>query len=795
AVEERMEGAGAALAGSRKHQADPVAVGRKVHLAAEDGLRLGEEQERAVRHVTEGWDLTLVVGYAGTGKSAMLGVARKVWEAQGYQVRGAALSGIAAEGLEAGSGIKSRTLASLEWGWKEGREADRLTSRDVLVVDEAGMVGSRQMERVLAQAREAGAKVVLVGDPEQLQAIEAGAAFRALAERHGAAEIAEVRRQRVEWQRDATRELATGRTGTALDRYAAAGMVVGHATQDEARAAVVAGWARERQESPSESRIMLAHTRADVAALNALARERLREAGELGPERVVATERGERAMAAGDRVMFLRNERALGAGPGGLGGVAVKNGTLGTVLVVEAGGERLTVALDGAGGPAGKRDVVTFYLRDYGHLDHGYAATVHKAQGVTVDRAHVLAGTGMDRHMAYVALTRHREGVSLHWAAEAVGSREGLARTLSRERAKDTILDYGAAFAERRGLHPLAPRSEIVVRRSGGPARPRRRAAELGAEARASAAEARREFGAAAAEIAPAPLLPVHRDPQGRDSLGRGTTPADLAAAADVHPWILRHAADRQGWLYGAYREPDEAGRRLSGLIRREGSDLARAAAVLAGEGPEMLGALRGRNGWFAGQAAKDERVRAVSAAQAIGRSLRQEAKDRERAMREHAALVEGQRKRDAVEVPGLSRAAWEAVRAVEAAPREGSGAPGSAGEESWQRLARERAAVAEVWAREVVAKPSVTAELRVFAEAAGRRLGSDVEGVLRRAEAERGAPEEERPREGLAGVARALSTERAGRSAYEDRQRAVERQREAEQERLGLRQGRGMRM
>ncbi len=123
-------------------------------------------------------------------------------------MRGAALSGIAAEGLEAGAGIASRTLASLEFAWKDGR--DQLTARDVLVVDEAGMIGSRQMERVLSAAQAAGAKVVLVGDPEQLQAIEAGAAFRALAERHGAAEITTVRRQREDWQREATRELATG---------------------------------------------------------------------------------------------------------------------------------------------------------------------------------------------------------------------------------------------------------------------------------------------------------------------------------------------------------------------------------------------------------------------------------------------------------------------------------------------------------------------------------------------------------------------------------------------------------
>ena len=469
-----------------------------------DNLTVCYQSRPAVHHVTAGRDLALVVGYAGTGKSAMLGVARVAWEAAGYRVRGAALSGIAAEGLEGGSGIESRTLASLEWGWKEGR--DQLTARDVLVVDEAGMVGSRQMERVLSHAREAGAKVVLVGDPEQLQAIEAGAAFRALAERHGAAEIGTVRRQRADWQRDATRELATARTADALGRYEAAGMVQGHGTQDEARAALVAGWAAERHQSPQQSQVMLAYTRADVAELNGLARDRLRAAGELGEDHQVETERGQRAMARGDRLMFLRNERGLGAGPGRHGGVAVKNGTLGTVLAVESGGERLTVRLDGPGQEGKDAPVVTFYTRDYAHLDHGYAATVHKAQGVTVDRAHVLASAHMDRHAAYVALTRHREGVALHWSAEAVGDRAGLGRTLGRERAKDTSLDYGGperAYAERRGLDPLRPESEIVVQRPG----PRPDVARGPEQAPPAPRSAARPAASAAAVPAPGPEL------------------------------------------------------------------------------------------------------------------------------------------------------------------------------------------------------------------------------------------------------------------------------------------------
>jgi len=296
----------------------------------------------------------------------------------------------------------------------------------------------------------------------------------------GAVEIAEVRRQRAEWQRDATRELATGRTAEALGRYARAGMVVGHDTREAARAALVEGWDRERRQAPERSRVILASTREDVAALNGLARARLRAAGALGAEHQVGTERGARAMASGDRVMFLRNERGLGADEKGRGGVAVKNGTLGTLLAVEAGGERLTVRLDGSG-QAGQDAApeVTFAVRDYAHLEHGYAATVHKAQGVTVDRAHVLASAYMDRHGAYTGLTRHRDGVALHYGRDEFADTESLARSLGRERAKDTSLDYGGAgtlpseagqvpgrelargYAARRGL---APESSIVVR-------------------------------------------------------------------------------------------------------------------------------------------------------------------------------------------------------------------------------------------------------------------------------------------------------------------------------------------
>src|SRR5690606_13739920 len=245
--------------------------------------------------------------------------AREAWELAGYEVQGAALSGIAAENLEQGSGIASRTLASLEHQWSQGREL--LSERHVVVIDEAGMIGTRQMERVIAEAKKRQAKVVLVGDIEQLQAIEAGAAFRAIAERHGAVEITDIRRQSEEWQRDATRQLATGRTAEAIDAYNEAGHVHAAATREAAREALIDSWDRDRRDSPRDSRMILTHANDDVRELNEAARDRMREAGELGEEVKLEVTRGTRDFASGDRIMFLRNERGLG----------VKNGSLGTV--------------------------------------------------------------------------------------------------------------------------------------------------------------------------------------------------------------------------------------------------------------------------------------------------------------------------------------------------------------------------------------------------------------------------------------------------------------------------------
>ena len=410
---------------------------------------LSDEQQEAVRHVTGEEQLAVVVGLAGAGKSTMLGVAREAWAAQGFHVHGAALSGKAAEGLEESSGIASRTLASWDYGWQAGR--GELGSRDILVVDEAGMVSSKQLARFIGEAERTGAKIVLVGDPEQLQPIQAGAAFRAVAERVGFSELEGIRRQGEDWQRQASQDFARHRTSEGLAVYVDHGTVRFSATRDEARGEIVRDVLKDMSERPDGSRIVLAHRRADVRELNGAIRAARQEGGELLGERSYATNDGERRFAPGDRVLFLENNRDLG----------VKNGMLGTVWEAEEG--RLAVRLDSARGPALGREV-SVSTADYAAIDHGYATTIHKSQGATVDRAYVLSSGGMDRHLTYVAMTRHREAATLYAGRDEFGNLQGLSERLGRAGLKETTLDYARDFAEQRGMADrLGVSSEIVV--------------------------------------------------------------------------------------------------------------------------------------------------------------------------------------------------------------------------------------------------------------------------------------------------------------------------------------------
>jgi len=372
--------------------------------AGDASARLSDEQRAAIEHITGPERISAVVGFAGAGKSTMLAAAREAWEAEGYTVHGAALSGKAAEGLEESSGIQSRTLASWSRGWENDR--GQLNRGDVFVIDEAGMVGSRQLAHFVTEAEARGAKIVLVGDHEQLQAIGPGAPFRAITEEIGHAELSEIRRQRVDWQREASVDFATHRTAEGLAAYHDRGDIRFSESGEDARGEIVRDYLADRDERPEGSRVAMAHRRADVRAINDAIRTELQDRGELARGEdagalTFQTNDGSREFAPGDRIVFLENNRDLG----------VKNGMLGTVEHVEAG--RIVAQLDGRGGES-----VSVPMGDYQAIDHGYATTIHKNQGATVDRSYVLASGTMDRHLTYVAMTRHRDGVQLYAAQD-----------------------------------------------------------------------------------------------------------------------------------------------------------------------------------------------------------------------------------------------------------------------------------------------------------------------------------------------------------------------------------------
>jgi Ti-type conjugative transfer relaxase TraA len=394
---------------------------------------LTQEQSEAVKYVLESGDVSCMIGFAGAGKSYTLGAVREAYEAAGYQCKGMALSGIAAEGLEVESGIKSKTIHRTLWDIENKRE--QFTGKDVLFVDEAGMVATRQMQQIIGQARTAGAKVVLVGDPHQLQPIEAGGAFRGILDRVGYVELSEVRRQSIDWQKQATKDFTNNKTSEALEAYNTHGHIKSFEKIDQAKEDLISAWLENRQEAHAAgtgaTSIILAYRNADVKDLNDKARSALKQTGRLkGQDFDIETGRGKRSICAGDRVLFLRNEKSLG----------VKNGSLGTVERIDRTG--IQVKLD-----AGRR--LAFDPNMYRDFDHGYAATVHKTQGSTLDNTFILATRHFDRHTALVAMSRHREDVRLFFSQDEFNNFEDLKQVMGRDRPKDLVVDY----ARNRGIN------------------------------------------------------------------------------------------------------------------------------------------------------------------------------------------------------------------------------------------------------------------------------------------------------------------------------------------------------
>ncbi|MGO7767874.1 Ti-type conjugative transfer relaxase TraA [Rhizobium ruizarguesonis] len=630
-------------------------------VSASPAQGLSAEQRQAIEHVTAPGQIAVVIGFAGAGKSTMLAAARHAWEAQGYRVHGAALAGKAAEGLEESSGISSRTLASWEYSWQADRS--RLNARDVFVIDEGGMVGSRQLARFVDEVRRAGAKLVLVGDHEQLQAIGAGAPFRAIAEAVGHAQLSDVRRQRTDWQKQASVDFASHRTAEGLTAYKAHGNIQLKANRDDVLKAIIADYVADRSANPNDTRIAMAHRRDDVRAINAGIRAQLQERGELakgssnpsgdkGEELSYQTNNGKRSFARGDRIVFLENDRDLG----------VKNGMLGEVIAVAP--DAIQVRLDGKAQTQDGQRHVTVPVNRYQSFDHGYATTIHKTQGATVDRSFVLASTTMDRHLTYVAMTRHREEVQLYAGLDAFKTERALTEALSRSGVKETTLDYTHDFANRRGMEDRRGQGESDVASHGiskgiqpipdtAVPKPMEKPQPLTARTIADGGSPHQDRSDHDRRVL---IAAVKTYAMSVEAVGRSKAMVafdrDWAAAKQLAPQLFNDAPAAMDVLRGR--------------ILDENADPVELANQLSAS-PETFGALAGKTGLFGDNA---ERKHALSRIDALASHVRQSAKTWQRRLAAECGSERWKReKQDVVEVLGPSRWSEALLRQLDDLP------------------------------------------------------------------------------------------------------------------------------
>jgi hypothetical protein len=382
------------------------------HEAVRDALAAhptaGADQQAMVRDLCQGGQgVALVVGRAGTGKTFALGIARHAWQLDGYRLLAAAPTGIATLSLQ-GEGFEDvatcdRLLADLDRG------QETLDSRTVLVVDEAGMLGSRKLTRLLEHADRAQAKVVLVGDDRQLAAIDAGGGFRALRLRLGASVLTQNRRQQQAWEREALELVRSGLVEEAVAAYQAHERVVAADSKPAATLALLQDWwaaYQEAERDPSQDVIVLAARRAEVDRLNTACQELLIAKGRLDAERLQVEDR---QLRVGDRAVCGHNAIAE---------LGVANGSRGTITALDPQARTLTLRLDGP-----DRRTVTLprsYLDGRGRgernrrVDLAYATTGHRAQGLTRGRALVRLSGTEDVNWLYVQLSRARHDTRLY---------------------------------------------------------------------------------------------------------------------------------------------------------------------------------------------------------------------------------------------------------------------------------------------------------------------------------------------------------------------------------------------
>lgn len=434
------------IAESKLLQSVEDLISRKGHVFGQknqklaEAYQLNEEQRMALDYVAEGSDLSVLIGRPGVGKSYLLKPLKEHYEANACRVLGASLSGKVAKALQAETGINSYTLASLNYRLQ--KKSMTLTEKDVIIVDEAGMVDFASLSSIIESANKAKAKVVLVGDPDQLKPIHKGEIFRGIASLTGYMELSQIRRQNDLGDRQASLMLAKGQIQDALAHYDNKGAICFSETVQDSATLLVHDWQMKiHQQVDTQENMMFAFSRVAVATLNSQAREVLQQKEIVSKEEFVfelAMQGNDNSMkeirlAQGERILLRKNDSSLG----------VRNGDMAFIESINSAG--LKARLDSG-------ELITL-PKAYHHIDYGYATTVHKGQGMTVDNASVLIDSKYwDRFLSFVAMTRHRNNLTLYADKHQHLDLNALNKTLSRSSTKDNVIDWPLDLAIRHGF-------------------------------------------------------------------------------------------------------------------------------------------------------------------------------------------------------------------------------------------------------------------------------------------------------------------------------------------------------
>ena len=445
-----------------------------------------KEQRDAVTHLCTGPDIRILNGKAGTGKTTLLKAVAHAYQQAGYEVLGTSFQGKAVEIMEQEIGIPCKTLDSFLFNWqkykqqrayvKSGRlwgrpylyahnkmkalEKHRFSSKNVIIVDEANMVGERLWEPFMREAVERGAKVLIVQDTAQIKSRESGDYGRLFAEKFGYCETREVLRQKVDWQRECSKHLNEHRVLDGIKPYYEKGHVTWHESSKELIYALRDAYIKDYR--PRQSQMVLAYRNVEVYELNQAIREGLKARGYLKESFVVSGQE----YAIRDRIRFTQNDHHglyiknveeksfLKSFIKNNTRTGAKNGTLGAIEAYNS--KTMTVRLD-----CGR--LVQFSTEKYPHITHGYAMTIHKSEGSTFDKTFVVADPCLDPSSLLVAMTRHRHDVKLYVSRDRFIDFKDFIDKVSRGAFKETLQDYEISVSQKPFLERVQQYKDLMV--------------------------------------------------------------------------------------------------------------------------------------------------------------------------------------------------------------------------------------------------------------------------------------------------------------------------------------------